>query len=129
MSRRGDNIWHRKDGRWEARYVKGRQNGRAVYGYVYAKSYKEAKEKQAKKIKESSVDLPSHCNLTMGDLFGMYMQNKTYTVKQSTYAKYKRDICNHLIPFWENIQVKNINSLLFERFTLLRKFKKAICKR
>ena len=46
MSRRGDNIWHRKDGRWEARYVKDRINGRAVYGYVYGKTYTEAKEKQ-----------------------------------------------------------------------------------
>ena len=26
MSRRGENIRKRKDGRWEARYIKGRKN-------------------------------------------------------------------------------------------------------
>lgn len=46
MSRRGENIWHRKDGRWEARYIKGYDGKRAVYGYLYAKSYAEAKAKQ-----------------------------------------------------------------------------------
>ena len=33
-------------------YMKDRINGRAVYGYVYGKTYKEAKEKQVSKIKE-----------------------------------------------------------------------------
>lgn len=39
MPRRGENIWKRKDGRWEARYIKGRTTeGRAIYGSVYAKT-------------------------------------------------------------------------------------------
>ena len=37
MPRKGENIRKRKDGRWEARYEKSRdQNGRIQYGYVYA---------------------------------------------------------------------------------------------
>ena len=28
MSRRGENIYRRKDGRWEGRYVKSHENGR-----------------------------------------------------------------------------------------------------
>lgn len=37
----------RKDGRWEARYVKKYdENNRIVYGYVYAKTYSEAKRKK-----------------------------------------------------------------------------------
>ena len=40
MSRHGENIWKRKDGRWEARYVKGRDpRGKALYASVYAKTY------------------------------------------------------------------------------------------
>lgn len=45
MPRKGENIYKRKDGRWEGRYIKSHINGRAKYGYIYAKSYKEAKEK------------------------------------------------------------------------------------
>ena len=63
MSKRGENIWHRKDGRWEARYIKDRLNGRAVYGYVYAKTYKEVKEKQMSKAKEVDSITAPKCNI------------------------------------------------------------------
>ena len=44
-----ENIFKRKDGRWEARYVKNRApSGQIIYGFCYGKSYKEVKEKVAK---------------------------------------------------------------------------------
>ena len=47
MPRRGENIYKRKDGRWEARYVKEITcDGKKKYGSVYATSYKEVKVKQ-----------------------------------------------------------------------------------
>ncbi len=45
MSKRGENIYKRKDSRWEGRYIKERNNNKIRYGYVYGKSYKETKEK------------------------------------------------------------------------------------
>lgn len=42
MPRRGENIYKRKDGRWEGRILK--PDGK--YQYVYAKTYKEVKEKK-----------------------------------------------------------------------------------
>ena len=34
MSRKGENIYRRKDGRWEGRYIRGRkQDGKAVFLY------------------------------------------------------------------------------------------------
>ena len=48
MSRRGDNIHKRKDGRWEGRYIKCRnENNKAVYASVYGKTYAEVKVKLA----------------------------------------------------------------------------------
>ena len=45
MAKKGENIFKRKDGRWEARYIKQRdKEGKAVYGFIYAKSYLEAKK-------------------------------------------------------------------------------------
>ena len=46
MSRRGENIYKRKDGRWEARVTitDGRGNSHQVS--FYGKTYKEAKEKK-----------------------------------------------------------------------------------
>ena len=46
MSKRGENIYKRKDGRWEGRYVKCRTlHGKIQYGYIYGKSYSETKAK------------------------------------------------------------------------------------
>ena len=47
MARKGENIRKRKDGRWEARYQKGRKaDGSILYGYVYAPKYTEVKKKR-----------------------------------------------------------------------------------
>ena len=52
MSRRGENIYKRKDGRWEARFVKEITiDGKKKYGSVYGHSYSEVKQKQK-----------THCN-------------------------------------------------------------------
>lgn len=46
MSKKGENIYKRKDNRWEARYIKGYSfDGKIIYGYCYGKTYREAKEK------------------------------------------------------------------------------------
>jgi len=46
MARHGENIYLRKDGRWEGRYVKGRKpDSKSIYGSVYARKYCECKEK------------------------------------------------------------------------------------
>lgn len=43
---KGENIFKRKDGRWEARYVRERElSGKIKYGFCYGKTYREAKEK------------------------------------------------------------------------------------
>ena len=40
MARRGENIYKRKDGRYEGRYVIGRTaQGRTKFGYVYGRQY------------------------------------------------------------------------------------------
>lgn len=36
MPRTGENIYKRKDGRWEGCYIKERVGGKAKYGAVYA---------------------------------------------------------------------------------------------
>lgn len=46
MPRKGENIYHRKDGRWEGRYAVAKDStGKVKYVYVYGKTYKDVKEK------------------------------------------------------------------------------------
>lgn len=59
MPRRGENIYKRKDGRWEGRYIKQYDiKGKAQYGYIYGKTYSAVKkllaEKQIKRITRES---------------------------------------------------------------------------
>ena len=49
MARTGENIYKRKDGRWEARYIASYDgNGKAKYKYLYARTYTEVKAKLLK---------------------------------------------------------------------------------
>ena len=59
MARKGENIYKRKDGRYEGRYIKDYDlQGKGIIGYVYGKTYKEAKEKLLiAKAKVKELDL------------------------------------------------------------------------
>lgn len=46
-SQTGNNIYLRKDGRWEGRLRTGTENGKTVYIYIYAGSYDEAMQRLA----------------------------------------------------------------------------------
>lgn len=65
MSRKGENIYKRKDGRWEGRYVKSKSpSGKTQYGYVYAKTYRDAKEKLRKAFaSHSQQSIPPTTNI------------------------------------------------------------------
>lgn len=40
MPKKGENIYKRKDGRWEGRYIRSHDvTGKAEYGYIYEKTY------------------------------------------------------------------------------------------
>lgn len=46
--RTGASVYHRADGRWEARYQKSRdENGKIIYGFVYGATQEEAEKKRS----------------------------------------------------------------------------------
>ena len=53
MSRRGENIYKRRDGRYEGRYVIGKNaKGRTKFGYVYGHQYTEVRNELLRKKAE-----------------------------------------------------------------------------
>ena len=57
MSRRGENIRKRKDGRWEGRYIKGRKTDKsAIWGYVYGRTYAAVKKELTARKMESHIN-------------------------------------------------------------------------
>lgn len=99
---KGENIFRRRDGRWEARYIKGRElSGKIKYGYCYGKTYREAKVKAAKHkaALENGALLPT---ATTQKPFSSYclewLHTKKCTVKESTYIKYSTVVNKHIMP-------------------------------
>ena len=109
MSRRGENIYKRKDGRWEGRYKKGvAEDGRMRYGSCYGKTYREVKEKLEKCKQQSPQDLSIH------KLFGTYCDEwliiSKSNVKESSFVKYSTAINNHIKPFFGKYQTEMITA-------------------
>ena len=100
---RGENVFKRKDGRYEARYIKGRRaDGRPLYGFCYGRTYEEAKDKadrareeigQAKKPEAGQrPDMACFCD--------RWLSANSARLKPSSRAKYRTDIENHIKPFF-----------------------------
>jgi len=99
MPRRGENIYKRKDGRWEGRIRE--TDGR--YRYVYAKTYKEVKEKKSQ-YQNKAKPPASKKNAQQENaayLFERWLAGDIKAqVKPSTYDSYDCCIRKYIIPFF-----------------------------
>ena len=99
---KSENIFRRRDGRWEARYSKGRElSGKIKYGYCYGKTYREAKEKaeKCKAALASGNPLPTSRTPTLFSAYCMgWLHAKKSKAKESTYIKYSTVVEKHIIP-------------------------------
>jgi len=99
---KGENIFKRKDGRWEARYTKGYElSGKIKYGFCYGKTYKEAKEKVSKN--KVLIACGNPCSATgPRHRFSFYcdewLQTRKNHLKESTYVKYTTTLNRHIKP-------------------------------
>ena len=119
MPRVGNNIYKRKDGRWEGRYIKGySESSKAVYGFVYAKSYREVKDKlfSSRSGIEVTTDISGH-KLTFGEVSRKWLFNISLTVKQSTYARYLFVLEKHILPTIGGYRLHKLTSDDIDRFT------------
>lgn len=100
MSRKGENIYKRKDGRWEGRYLKCIPGEKPRFGYVYAKTYREVRDKlreAAAKWKDQPVAKKGE-PMRFRDAALAWEQQTFPQVKQSTRVKYHTTLQHHLLP-------------------------------
>lgn len=115
MARKGENIYKRKDGRWEARYIKSRDiSGRAKYGYVYGKSYREARQKQHNALIKVNASLDTGNNqvaLYKSDIKTLsvyWLTSIEPQIKQSTFNKYNNLLVSYVVPYLGDININNL---------------------
>ncbi len=109
MSKRGENIYKRKDGRWEGRYLKENKK----YGYIYGQSYKDVKNR----LNIAKVTLKNGNDKTkISVLCDKWLAYKSGCVKESSLSKYKSLTEKHIKPYFEKISVEKINKYAVEEF-------------
>ena len=101
MSRRGENIYKRGDGRWEGRYIRGRTpEGRAQYGYVYAATYSACREKRRQRLRELPREITPSNNMTLPEAVELFFTEREQKrkLKESTVSRYRYMVRRYIQP-------------------------------
>ena len=115
MPRKGENIYKRKDGRWEGRFPESYNlNGKVKYKSVYAASYTEVREK-LKGCKKQSARYPVRSS-KLAKYCTEWLDAVRLNRKESTYCKY-RNICeHHILPEFGYMNISFISAEMIENF-------------
>ena len=103
MPRHGENIYKRKDGRYEGRYVIGKtETGRTRFGYIYGKKYMDVRSRLLLKKAEHlppQLRIPNVPAITLRDWMKRWLANEVvHSVKASSYQTYLSQLRNHILP-------------------------------
>ena len=117
MARRGENIYHRKDGRWEGRYIIGRKmDGKPKFHSIYGHNYSEVKRKLVilkGNYLQSNESMPIliYKNGTLSEWMDYWLEVlERPHIKMTTYQLYVRNINKHLRPMLGCCLLKEMKS-------------------
>ncbi len=135
MSRHGENIRRRSDGRWEARLPvfypeKGTSEYKSFYGRTYAEARKKREEFLMDRISEkmlspsepeagtkergTSFYLPS--DILFRDVAEGWLRSKKTLIKESSYAYYSSMVNNHIFPLLGDKPLEEIDAACLENY-------------
>lgn len=110
--RKGENIYPRKDGRWEGRFPKGRKsNGRIKYGYIYGKSYSEVKRKiyPLRIHYQSLQQIHGYSAETFESWTSEWLMEVQDEVKPSTLSSYYYKLTKYIFPLLKDISLNELS--------------------
>lgn len=116
MARKGENIYKRKDGRWEGRYISSRTiSGKIKYASVYGKKYEEVKNKliQKKAVLQNPIQnqLMNDCDKKYSDWLSFWLEKiEMNRVKTTTLSIYTRMIEVHITPSIGSIKLRELST-------------------
>lgn len=110
MMQNTETITQRKDGRYMGRFIIGHEaDGKAVYQYVYGKTYSEAEQKLRIAHEIESQYLSGRC-VTVNKVYTEWLDAIVNRVKESTYANYKMKFEKHILPDFGDMLCTEISS-------------------
>ncbi len=116
MPRRGENIYKRKDGRWEGRYIKGHIDGKTQYGYIYSKTYRDVKNKLMDI--EKTLKIQSKENFQIKSISDKkilksvsieWLESLKPSLKESSIIKYRNILMTYILPHFEEKTIDSIS--------------------
>lgn len=119
MPKRGENIYKRKDGRWEGRYIRSHDmSGKAEYGYIYGRTYNEVKQKllRMKVLPQQRSEKQNEQAITYNQLLDDWIRSSRLNIKESTYARYVHLIQTHIKPHLGDWQLSQLTTQVIEDF-------------
>ena len=119
MPKKGENIYKRKDGRWEGRYIHHRDAvGKAKYGYIYGKTYTDVKkillQKKHDALYHTTIENPQ--NVLYAELLHRWLLAAKLHIKESSYARYVQLINTHIQPHLGIYRLSQLTTQTVEQF-------------
>ena len=128
--RTGENIFKRKDGRWEARYHKGRDaSGKLLYGFCYGKTYSEAKARMEEAKKAAPAWTPSSTATSrrpFHDYCDEWLRINQPRLHASTYVKYQSVLEKHIKPQLGSYYPDELTSQIISNLSQYQLYKKGL---
>lgn len=121
MARHGENIYKRKDGRYEGRYVTGKKsNGTTRFGYVYGMRYTDVKKRLLEKKAEIQQTIHPEAAVR-GMTVEKWMRSWLETdllggIKASSYLTYQNQMNRHILPCLGRMQMASITPEMVHSF-------------
>jgi integrase len=113
------NVYHRKDGRFEARYVSGfDENGKKQYRSVFAKTYGEVKEKLERIQPQIACAVsPPKQSVTVVETVVTYLGMLKHQIKPSTMDVYRRYLDKRITPYFGDTPRESLSPEVMQGFT------------
>ncbi|MGM0337511.1 tyrosine-type recombinase/integrase [Enterococcus sp. AZ007] len=100
--RRGENIYKRKDGRWEGRYKKGYKPNRQIkYGYIYGRTFNDVRTKlySMKAYYLTQQELYGDACIPLEEWGKTWLKDIQQEVKPATYSSYEYKLKQYVFPY------------------------------
>ncbi len=120
MARHGENIYKRRDGRYEGRYVTGRTlDGKTRFGYIYGYQYSEVKRALLlKKAEYAGTNAANGCYRgKISEWMTSWMENELLgSVKLSSYQTYTNLLKKHLLPALGELKLAAVTPVIVRQW-------------
>lgn len=128
MPKHGENIYKRKDGRYEGRYIVDRtQKGRPRYGYIYGRTYSEVRKELLKRkvIFLAQDSLSPKSGMSLRKWMSLYFLGERFSkLKPGSRQVYQSMFDKHINPVLGASDIAQISQEDIQQFMLILNRKK-----